>query len=95
MAKFVQIMELKTSKFDDIDALDAEWRKATEGKRTLRRDAVCQDRDNPGTYIIIAEFDSYEEAMQNSNLPETAEFAEKIAKLVDAPPTFRNLDVIR
>jgi quinol monooxygenase YgiN len=94
MAKFVQIIEMKTSKYDEIDALDAEWRTATEGKRTLRRDTVCQDRDNPGTYFIIAEFDSYDEAMQNSNLPETSAFAERIAKLVDGPMTFRNLDVI-
>jgi hypothetical protein len=33
--------------------------------------------------------------MANSNLPETAEFAEKIGKLCDGPAIFRNLDVCR
>ena len=33
--------------------------------------------------------------MDNSNLPETSEFAEKLGKLCDTPPTFRNLDVRR
>jgi quinol monooxygenase YgiN len=94
MAKFVQIIEMKTSKYDEIDALEQEWKKATEGKRTLRRDTVCQDRDHPGTYVVIAEFDSYDEAMQNSNLPETTDFTERMAKLVDGEMKFYNLDVI-
>jgi hypothetical protein len=33
--------------------------------------------------------------MANSNLPETREFAERLAKLCDHPPTFRNLEVRR
>jgi hypothetical protein len=28
-------------------------------------------------------------------MPETAEFAEKLASVCDGPPTFRNLDVLR
>ena len=52
------------------------------------------DRDRPGYYFSIIEFDSYEEAMENSNRPETSEFAAQMAKLCDGPPTFRNLDVV-
>jgi hypothetical protein len=33
--------------------------------------------------------------MTNSGLPETSEFAEKLARLCDGPPEFRNLDVRR
>jgi len=94
MAKFVQIIEMKTSNYDKIDALEQAWKQATEGKRTLRRDTVCQDRDRPGTYIVIAEFDSYEDAMVNNDLPETSDFTGQMAKLVDGGMTFRNLDVI-
>jgi hypothetical protein len=43
----------------------------------------------------VVEFPSYEDAMSNSNLPETSAFAEKLAELCDTPPTFRNLDVVR
>ena len=43
----------------------------------------------------MVDFPSYEAATANSSLPETGEFAEKLAKLCDGPPTFRNLDVRR
>jgi hypothetical protein len=33
--------------------------------------------------------------MENSNLPETAEFAEKQRRLLDGSPTFSDLDVIQ
>jgi hypothetical protein len=33
--------------------------------------------------------------MDNSNLPETSEVAEKMAKLCEGPAIFRNLDVRR
>ena len=41
----------------------------------------------------IVEFPSYEDAMANSELPETAAFAEKLRGLCDSPMRFRNLDV--
>ena len=44
--------------------------------------------------LILAFFDSYEAAMENSNLPETSEFSEKQAALLDGPMTFQDLDVI-
>ena len=53
MASFVQIMQLKTSKVDEIRAAVDEWQKATEGKRTVERSAICRDRDNPGRYSVV------------------------------------------
>jgi hypothetical protein len=38
-------------------------------------------------------FDSYEDAMENSNLPVTQEFSQKMMALGDGPPTFYNLDL--
>jgi len=93
MAKFVQIIEYQTSKFDEMQKAADEYRAATEGRRTVGRVAVCADRDRPGTYVTIAEFPSYEEAMKNNDLPETAELAGKMQSLADGPPAFRNLDV--
>ncbi len=43
---------------------------------------------------MIVFFDSYESAMENSNLPETQAFAESLAALLDGPPTFLDLDVV-
>jgi hypothetical protein len=91
---FVQIMECRTSNVDEVLALEEEWRQRTEGKRTLRRAIVTRDRNDPARHLILAFFDSYESAMVNSNLPETTEFGEKQAALLDAPTTFIDLDVI-
>ena len=95
MAKFVQIIEYQSSKFDEMQKLSDEWRAATEGKRSVGRVTVCADRDRPGTYLTIAEFPSYEDAMKNKDLPETGEFAGRMQALADGPPSFRNLDVER
>jgi hypothetical protein len=92
---FIQIIEYKTSRIDELNtALDG-WLAATKGKRAASRGVQTKDRDASNTYVQIVEFSSYEEAMTNSNLPETSEFAAKLASLCDGPPTFRNLDVLR
>lgn len=91
---FIQIIEITTSKFDQMRALDEKWEKATEGKRTARRSIVTRDRNDPNQVRLIVFFDSYESAMENSNLPETQEFAAKWAELAEGPPRFLDLDVI-
>ena len=91
---FIQIIEMRTKNFDELQALGEEFFEATEGKRTVRRSVVTRDRNDPERYVLVVFFDSYESAMENSNLPETAEFAEKQMPLLDGPPTFHDLDVI-
>ncbi len=91
---FIQIIELKTTRLDEMRALDEQWEQATAGKRTTRRSIVTQDRNDPTKVRLIVFFDSYESAMENSNLPETAEFAGKWAALADETPRFHDLDVI-
>ena len=93
--KFVQIIEFKTSKYDEIDKLMDEWMAASAGKRTPTHEISGKDRDQPDTYLQIVEFPSYEEAMRNSDMPETAQFSARIEALCDGPPIFRNLDVVR
>jgi len=92
---FVQIIEFKTSKYDEIEKIMEEWLAATEGKRTSTHSLSCRDRDNDGVYVQIVEFPSFEVAMANSDMPETGEFAQRMADLCDGPATFRNLDVLR
>jgi hypothetical protein len=94
MAAFVQIVEFSTSRIDEVMALgDAMRAQREEG--TVRRGTFTSDRDRPNYYLTVIEFDSYESAMENSNRPETAEFASKMAALCDGPPRFYNLDVMR
>jgi len=90
---FIQLIEIRTKNVDEILKLDEQWEKATEGKRTLRRSVVGRDRNDPDRHVIIAFFDDYESAMQNSQLPETQEFASKQTALADTVQ-FIDLDVI-
>ena len=92
---FVQLIEFQTNRIGEFDAALDEWLKESEGQRSATRGLRTKDRDRADTYVQIVEFPSYEAAMENSNRPETAEFAAQLAKLCDAPPTFRNLDVTR
>ena len=91
---FVQIIEFRTSRMDEGRKYVEDWEKATEGKRTARRGFLCQDRNDPGRYLNIVFFDSYEAATVNSKLPETQELAQKLAGLTDGSPTYRDLDLI-
>jgi quinol monooxygenase YgiN len=91
---FIQIIEMRTKKYEELQKLGDEFYAATEGKRTVKQSYVTRDRNDPDRYLIVVLFDSYEEAMKNSNLPETAAFAEKQMPLLDGPPTFFDLDVI-
>ena len=92
---FIQIIEVITTRPEEIQELVEDWSAKTEGRRTAYRSTLTADRDRPNTYVRIVEFPSYQEAMANSGLLETGEFAEKLARLCDAPPVFRNLDVRR
>ena len=92
---FVQIIEMTTPNIGDGEALMDEWTAKTEGRRKAHRAVLTEDRDRPGTNAQIVEFSSYEEAMANSDMPETSEFAARIAPLCDGPLTFRNLTAVR
>jgi quinol monooxygenase YgiN len=91
---FVQIIEFRTSKPEEFRALGEEWEQASAGQRTTSRRVTCQDRDDSSRYLNIVFFESYEDAMKNSELPVTQEFASKMMALADGPPTFTNLDVV-
>jgi len=91
---FVQIIEFRTSKMKEMQAVGNEWEAAAADGRKARRRVLCEDRDNAGRYFNVVFFDSYDDAMENSNLPATQEFAKKMMALADGPPTFYNLNVI-
>jgi quinol monooxygenase YgiN len=93
--RFIQIIEFTTSRVDELNALLDQWLDQTQGQRTATRGVQTRDRDRANTYVQIVEFSSYEQAMVNSDLPETTAFAARMAELCDGPPTFRNLDVTR
>ena len=91
---FVQIIEFRTSKIDEMRKIGEEWEAAVGSDSTAQRRVMCEDRDNPGRYLNLVFFESYDAAMKNSNLPVTQEFSQRMMALGDGPPTFYNLDVL-
>jgi len=97
MAGFVQIIEVKTSHPDELNALATDFRaerSASNEPMPVSRGIFTADRDRPGYFLNIVEFDSYEAAMANNDSPSTTKFAARLAELCDAPPKFYNLDLI-
>ena len=94
--RFIQLIEFKTRDIEAFNRTLDEWLAKTAGSRRVPTRAMQgRDRDNDNAYVHIVEFPSYEEAMENSNRPETAEFAARLAELCDGAPVFRNLDITR
>jgi hypothetical protein len=89
----VQIIEFRTSDIEGVRRIDKEWRRATEGRRTVRRELLARDHSDPDRYFAVVFFDSYESAMANSSLPETKASAEQYIKVSDGPPVFHDLDI--
>jgi hypothetical protein len=92
---FVQVIEFTTTKVAEAEELMSGWVAATQGRRSAQRSLLTQDRERADTYVQVVEFPSYEEAMANSALPETAALARKLSALCTSGPSFRNLDVLR
>ncbi|MER7245678.1 hypothetical protein [Kribbella sp. NPDC000426] len=97
MAGFVQIIEYRTSKPDEIKALMEDYSAKREadgdGPKPIRS-LSCADRDEPGRYFAIVEFASYDEAMANSARADTSEMSAKMMELCDGPGRFYNLDLL-
>ena len=95
MAGFVQIIDFTTSRYEEGEKLVDEYRAKMQGKSTFVRAMTLRDRDQPNHYLQVVEFPSFEEAMKNSEQPETAELAEALAALSDGPQSFGNFDIVR
>ncbi|MDQ8704262.1 ester cyclase [Streptomyces sp. LHD-70] len=92
---FVQLIDCKTSNIDRLNRLMDDWVVATQGKRTATHSIVGRDRSDSTHVVEIVEFPSYEEAVKNSNLPETNRIFEEMVAACDGMPTFTDLDVVR
>ncbi|MER5514951.1 hypothetical protein [Streptomyces sp. NPDC002763] len=92
---FVQIIEFETDRIDEMRALaDEMGNQLAGGENSPTRRLILRDRSRPGHYLGVIEFNSYEEAMRNSDDPETSKFAERMAALCTRPPSFTDCDVV-
>jgi quinol monooxygenase YgiN len=90
---FIQVMEFRTDRRDELVDLARRWSEDATGTGTATRSRLCADRDDPGNWRWIVEFPSYEAAMKNSQRPETDAMSRKFTELCDGEPVFRNMDV--
>ena len=95
---FLQIAEIRMGDPDvalrTLEETEDAWRAATVGRRTALVERLYADRDRPGIYFAVNEFPSYDQAMENSSLPETSELAEAAGAIVDEVVSYRNLDLV-
>ena len=81
-------------RIDEFRGLEDEWEQRISDDMTARRSILCEDRNQPGRYLQIVFFDSYESAMENSGRPVTQEFAARMQAIASGAPTFFDLDVV-
>jgi hypothetical protein len=93
--KFAQIIEFTTRRIDEFNARLDEWMARSDGHRIPHRAVLRRDRDAGDRYLLMVEFASYEQGMENSRRAETGEFAAFLARISDGRLAFRNLDVLR
>ena len=91
---FVQQINFSADDTDAVIALAGQWADDAINNGTVLRTGLTADLDQPGQYAWIVYFESAEAAQQNSERPETAEFATRFAELCTNGPEFRNLDVV-
>ena len=65
---FVQVIEFRTSKLEEMNRLGAEWEAAAGNDSKSERRVLCKDRDDDGRFFNIVFFDSYDAAMENDDL---------------------------
>lgn len=92
---FVQLIDCRTSRFDEMNQLMDTWVEKTNGRRTATHSVIGKDRSDANHFVEIVEFPSYEEAMKNSKMPETEQIFQEMVALCDGMPTFTDLDVVR
>ncbi|MEU1413890.1 ester cyclase [Streptomyces sp. NPDC005731] len=92
---FVQLIDCRTSRFDEMNRLVDTWLEQTGGRRSATHSLIGKDRSDGSHFIEIVEFPSYEEAMRTSNLPETDQIFHDMIALCDEMPVFTDLVVVR
>lgn len=89
---FVQMIEFE-SDLATFHRLRDRYLELMGDQMTSRRSTLLADRDRPGVLIQLVEFDSFEEAMANSEHPGTQQWAAEASEVL-GEASFRNCDVV-
>lgn len=92
---FIQTIDVATpdggALTEHLAAWHAEQRGVAPGYQGYR---LLADRDRPGRFMIVVDFNSAADAKANDGRPETAAWAAKLAELTTAAPIFGNFDCL-
>lgn len=98
---FSQIISVRTQSPDELVELLTTWDElqSTVDLMGYTGCHVLANRDDPGHYLVVAEFSSVEpgvsaleEAERNNDRPETQEWARRLIDIADGEPAFSNYD---
>jgi len=93
MAGFIQLIEYETNDIEAVEKSLLKFREEHPGVMTYTASRITEDRDKPGTYISIVEFESYEAAMKQSNNPDLSAYIQKVGPELMTTRGFRNLNI--
>jgi hypothetical protein len=88
---FIQVIKAKTSRAAEVKALVESWPQA-EGAGAIGWLGGTFGVTDDGVFLGIVRFTSREDAMANSERPETGEFSAKLSALMDGPAEFHDCD---
>ena len=91
---FIQTIAYTTKRPEEMRALMDAFERDDPDSPGLVSVRVLKDRDRDNSFLVVAEFETYEAGMENSARPEVDAFAKGMAELVDGPPSFANYDVL-
>ncbi|MGH9026531.1 MAG: hypothetical protein ACRDWD_10530 [Acidimicrobiia bacterium] len=100
---FTQIMSVRSDNPEAIVEMAAEWdqHQATSDVMGYMGSHVLADRNDPGHYLIVAEFgvvdpdvSAADEAMKNNDRPVTQEWARKLDEVTEGETEFSDYDEI-
>ncbi len=93
MPGFVQVMEFDSTNIEGLEDVSNRMHEEIGSDVPTSKATVTSDRERPGHFVVIVEFESYDEAMKLSNDPRMAKYAEEMNALADGPIKYYNLDV--
>jgi hypothetical protein len=88
---FIQIIQGKCSRPDELHALADEWRDQLAPTASGWLGGTYGFTDD-GDFVGVVRFDSRESAIANSNRPEQGEWADKVAACFDGPLEYHDCD---
>ena len=98
---FIQTIAVRSDNPEVLGDLLREWdrNQASADVMGYMGSHLFSDRDNPGNYLIVAEFavvdpdvTAAEEALRNNERPETQEWAKKLLASIEGDPLYHHYD---